>query len=103
IVVLLAGDRREEPGEVLVARPASKQVGGDAGITSGRVLAGRDEVDVDVQDGHRLLAPHVARIGAQEPLQLVQFAHCRSKPGSSRYPLATNPRRILRRASKITL
>src|SRR6202008_2477426 len=91
---LVTGDRREEPGEILTARPAGRQVSRAAGVQFGRVLPGGDEVDVDVQEGHRLVAADIARVGPQEPLQSVQVAHRCSKPGSPRYPLATSARRI---------
>src|ERR1700728_3801105 len=92
---LATADRQEEPGEVLTARAAGQQVSRDSGVAPGRVLAGGREVDVDVQDGHRLVAADVARVGPQEPLQPALLIHRCSKPGSSRYPLATSARRIL--------
>src|ERR1017187_6666803 len=100
---LATADRQEEPGEVLTARAAGQQVSGHPGIMPARVLAPGHEVDIDVQDSHRLVAAGIARVGPQEPLQSAQVCHRCSKPGSSRYPLATSARRILRRASKITL
>jgi hypothetical protein len=49
-------------------------VGGYARVAPSRILAGGHEIDVHMQDGHRLVAADVARIGAQEPLQSVQLA-----------------------------
>src|SRR5215469_2658771 len=100
---LVAGDCLEEAGEVLAAGTAGFQVGGDPGVATSRVFTGGHEVDVDVQDSHCLVAADIVRVGLQEPLQSSQVAHRCSKPGSSMYPLATSARRILRRASKITL
>jgi hypothetical protein len=75
---LATGDRQQESGEVLPARTAGRQVSGDTGVAPGH------EVDIDVQDGHRLTAAHIARIGPQEPLQSAQLFHRCSKPGSSK-------------------
>src|ERR1700757_3140143 len=74
-VALATGDRQEEPGEVLIARTAGQQVGGDPRVARGRVLTGGHEVDVAVQDGHRLVAADIARVGPQEALQSLQVTH----------------------------
>jgi hypothetical protein len=41
------------------------EVGGDAGVALRRVLSGSGEVDVNVQDGHRLVAADVIERGAR--------------------------------------
>src|SRR5277367_2890784 len=41
------GDGGEQPGEVLVARAARRQVRGDARVALGHVFAGHGELDVD--------------------------------------------------------
>ncbi len=41
---------------------------GVPGVAPGHVLAGGHEVDGDVQDGHRLVAADITRVGPQEPL-----------------------------------
>jgi hypothetical protein len=75
----LAGSRRWPP-RAPAAPGARRQVSGVPGVAPGHVLAGGHEVDGDVQDGHRLVAADITRVGPQEPLQSLQVAHRCSKP-----------------------
>ena len=61
----VTGGSHQEAGEILGARPACREVGGDAGVALRRVLSGSGEVDVNVQDGHRLVAVDVIERGAR--------------------------------------
>ena len=54
---------------------------GVPGVAPGHVLVGGYEVDGDVQDGPRLVAADITRVGPQEPLQFLQVAHWCSEPG----------------------
>jgi len=101
-----AGDGgRQEAGEILGARPACREVGGDAGVALRRVLSGGGEVDVNVQDGHRLVAADVIERGAR-------CAWLAGQPGRvddadpGRLPLGDQPGpgvHVIRHASRVTL
>src|SRR6185437_2298910 len=83
---LVTGDCREQAGEVLAAGAAGREVRGEAGVASGRVLAAGDKVGVGAQDSHSLGAADVTRVGAQEQVKSLELPHRRSPPGSSRCP-----------------
>ena len=66
-------DGKEQSIEVLAARTTRPEVRGDSRIAASRLGPGavvKHEFDVDVEEAERLVAPHVARVGSQELLQL---------------------------------
>ena len=95
--------RVEESLEVFVAGSACAQMRRDAGKLTLGSRAGEHELDVDVQNRERLLAPDVARIGRQEAFELRPVAHDDPPVSGSICPLATSDRRNLRRASNSDL
>ncbi len=66
---LFAGQRGQQPLEVLAARAARAQVRGNARVALLRGGAGLGQLGVNVQHLHRLAASHIARVGAQEAVQ----------------------------------
>jgi hypothetical protein len=68
-------DRGQQAAEVLAARPAGSQVGRHTGVAAGRVGARGQQVNVDVQDAHGLLAPDVGGIGVEEALERGPVSH----------------------------
>jgi hypothetical protein len=64
------GCGREQTLEVVAARAARAQVRGDARVALRRLDPRQSQLDVNVQDGHRLFASDVARVGLEEPSQM---------------------------------
>src|SRR5450755_4429780 len=101
---------RRQSLQVLTAGAAGQQVGRDTGeppLRRTRNVAGdlvaENQLDVDLQHFHGLLAAHIAGIGPQELFQCLPARHDRRPSSLSRYPLATRLARSLRRASNIVL
>src|SRR6202042_2077037 len=96
----LAGSSKKAR-EVFGAGVAVAQVGGDSGQASVGVLAGEDQVGVDVEQLHRLLAADVGRVGGEEAdhrgIVVEAVGHGSISPSAARVA------RSLRRASNIVL
>src|SRR4051794_17886708 len=79
-------DQDQESRKVLRTGPALTQVRRDAGVRRGRVLVTRHELDVDMEDPHRLVAAHVGGVCLEERIELRPLTHEPSPPPCPRGP-----------------